>query len=428
MTARWPVGVAWLLTRAAVVWLLCTRERSVVGDVEYYQRSLEGISAVGVAHTLVEYPVPALGLLALPWGLLELLGRADDYVAVVAALALVTDAAYMVLLVHARRWSRHDHMRLGITPAEWLWLLAVPAMGATTYARFDLTPGVLVGVAVLYAAHRPAFAGMVAAVATGLKYWPVLVVPALAAPRDSRRKVLLAVAACGGLLALASLVAGGWARLFTPFTWQGDRGLQIESVAATPAMIGWALGPEPWSSAYTQHNAWEIFGPGVWLLLQISRAATIGLAVLLGLLFLRAWRRLHDPEDPGATDAVVWICLTAVSGFVVTSKVFSPQYLLWLLPAAAAGLLVVREAATWRRLLRWAAALLLAAALTHPFFPLWYGPLLHHDGLTIPMVTLLALRNAIVLALFVAAAREAWRGTGAARATQSRSPLVRGRG
>lgn len=407
--ARWPAVLVWAVTRGLTLWLLVDRERSVTGDVQYYRSSLDALAETGVGQTLVEYPVPGLGLLALPWALLELLGRPGLYAPTVATLALLTDAAFLGLLMHTRRWGRHDHTLAGITTAEWVWLLAVPALGATVYARFDLVPGILVGVAVLYAAHRPAVAAGIAAVATSLKYWPAIMLPSLAALRASRRRVAATVAAVGGVLALASLVSGGWERLFTPFTWQGDRGLQIESVAATPAMIGWALGPGPYSSAYTQHNAWEIFGPGVGLLLWLTRMATIALVVVLGLLWWRAWRSLADPSQGRAVDAVVWLCLAAVAGFIVTSKVFSPQYLLWLLPAAAAGLVAVRDEACWRRLRSWACLLVVATALTQPFFPLWYGPLLDHRESSLQMVALLAVRNALVLWLFLSAVREAWR-------------------
>jgi len=409
LRSTWPVALTWLATRGFVVWLLIDREHSVLGDVRYYADSLAAVNGHGLSQTLVEYPVPGALLVAFPYAVVDLLGHLSWYATLVSALAILTDAAFLGMLVRARFWGRHDHSWRGIMAAEWVWLLGVPALGATTYARFDLVPGILVGVAVLYAAHRPGFAGVMAAIATSLKYWPAMVLPALAAPRRSRMRVLTAIAGAGGLLAVASLVLGGWSRLFSPFTWQGDRGLQIESIAGTPAMMAWALFRRPWHTSDTSYNAWEVFGPGVHLLETVCQVGTIILALALGRLWWQAWRHLDHPRDEQVVDAVTWLVLAAVTGFIVTSKVFSPQYLLWALPAAAAGLAVVHDGQTWRRLAWWSGVLVLAMGMTQIFFPLWYTPLIHHIGWTIPYVALLAVRNLIVLGLCFFAFRESWR-------------------
>jgi hypothetical protein len=406
---RWPALLVWLGTRALLIWLLAQREHSVIGDLRYYADSLHDLHAQGVANTLVEYPVPGFALVALPYALLDQLGHVDKYTTLVPALAVLTDLAFLGMLMRARRWGRHDHSRWSVTAAEWVWLIGVPALGATAYARFDLMPGILVGVAVLYAAHRPAFAGVMAACATSLKYWPAMVLPAVAAPRQSRLRVLAGIAVAGGVLAIGSFLAGGWDRLFSPFTWQGDRGLQVESISSTPLMIIWSFAGHPWHVGNTPHNAVEIMGPGVSALEWVCRLATIVVALGLGWVWWTAWRHLEHPGDDEVVDAVVWMALAAVLGFVVTSKVFSPQYLLWALPAAAAGLAVLHDAETWRRLAKWSAWLVLACGMTHVFFPLYYGGLAYHTGWSIATVALLAARNLIIVCLFVAAFREAWR-------------------
>jgi hypothetical protein len=107
----------------------------------------------------------------------------------------------------------------------------------------------------------------------------------------------------------------------------------------------------------------------------------------------------------------VWVCLAAVSGYTVSSKVFSPQYLLWLLPMVAVGLLVDPSP----KLRAWASWLLVAAGLSHLVYPLLYRYLVIHSWQSVVVVPLLVGRNALVVVLFVVAAREAWRATGDVR-------------
>jgi hypothetical protein len=397
----WPVALAWLTTRALVVVLLLGVEHDVVGDPRYYALSLAQLPRLGIGHILVEYPVPALLLLALPYWLLQAIGAVGAYSGAIAVCALATDAVFGIALIRARSWRPGAPDLLGIRPAEWVWLLAVPALGATTYARFDLAPGILVGLALLYVAHRPRVAGVLATVAAGAKYWPAIVLPALLGPRRSRRPLTVGIGTAVLVLAALSVTVGGWHRVWTPLSFLRGRGLQIESVAATPAMLGFAVHPDRYRVSYAGSHAYEVTGPGVSGLLHAATAVTVVLALLLIGLWTLAARR------DASLDATVWLVLASVTGFVVTGKVFSPQYLLWLLPPAAAGLAVVRGSETRRRLLGWSAVLLVTAAATQVVFPLEYGDLLVATDHTLGTVLLLAARNVAVCALFLYAATEA---------------------
>jgi hypothetical protein len=176
-------------------------------------------------------------------------------------------------------------------------------------------------------------------------------------------------------------------------------------VLATPAMLAWWHDPLRWSVGYAPSNSYEVTGPLVGLLLD---AGTV-LSVLLVAGLAAAWGRLWVVRDRVTGPTALWLALAAVTGFVVTGKVLSPQYLLWLLPAAAAGLAVADSPL----LRRWTAGLLVAAALTQVVFPGYYGEItLAGDRVWLPVLAL-ALRNAVMVALLVVAARAAWRGLGA---------------
>ncbi len=389
------LAVAWAVTRLPVVELLRGRHSWVQGDLAYFQSSLEMAWQHGLAGTLVEYPLPGVAVIAVPWLLTGAVGWEDGYGTAVLVLSLAADAAWTLLL--AVRARRHR------TAAVAVWLAAVPALGATAYARFDLVPGLLVGVAVLLLGTHPTVAAAAGALATGVKLAPGLVLPALAAPAATRRGVVTTVAVLGGVLVSASWLAAGWSRLVSPLTWQAERGLHLESVAATPLVLGWAEQPDLYAVDMGPYNAFEVAGPGAGELLATSTVVSVLLLGLLAWLWLRAWRR------PGGVDleTVAWLALAGLSGFVVTSKVLSPQYLLWLLPAAAAAVAVSRG----RGAVAWAGLLVVATVLTQLVFPVLYGHLIAVTESTGVAVAVLAVRNGLLLVLAVWALVVSWRRT-----------------
>ncbi len=388
---------AWVVTRGLVLWLYLDRHSWVTGDIDYFARSLAAVPDEGLARTLVEYPLPGVLVVALPWLLVTMLDAPEAYAEAVLVLSMAADAAFLFLLARFGGAGRRA--------AVVVWLLAVPLLGATAYARFDLVPGVLAGTALLLLPVHPRAAAGAGALATGFKLWPALVLPALAAPAATRRAVLTVVGLVGGVLAVASLVVAGWGRLVSPLTWQSERGLQIESVAATPAMVGWAAFPDRYMVVFTQHNAFEVLGPATGLLVRLSEAAMLMLAAALVWLWAAAWRR----GQAVSARSVAWLALAAVSAFVVTSKVLSPQYLLWLLPLAAAATAVAGSVA----LRAWTALLLVATAATQVVFPELYSYVVAPGDLTGVAVLVLATRNLLLVAL------TAWAGVMAVRTLRS---------
>lgn len=387
------LAAGWLVSRAAVVWLLLGPHAWVNGDVSYFEQSLDALSQAGPAHTLVEYPLPAVGVLLVPWLAAAVTGL--GYAHLLTAAALATDLGFLALL----RWGSGPRWGLPCLA----WLLGVPLLGATSFARFDLVPGVLAGAALLLLVRRPGLALAAATVATAVKLWPALLLPGLLAAVRRSRNGLVLVAGLGGGIALLSVLVAGWGRLLSPLTYQADRGLQIESVAATPAVLSWWRDPSASQIFYAPSHSYEVTGPGVATLVALTTVAT--LLLVLGL--LAAWARLAVLVTSGrrlSPDGAVWLSLAAVTGFVVTGKVLSPQYLLWLLPMAAAGLAVTGPSRT--RLAVWTGLLLVACGLTQLVFPVWYGALTNRFGPVGLTVSLLAARNLLLLALLGAAVAE----------------------
>ena len=141
-------------------------------------------------------------------------------------------------------------------------------------------------------------------------------------------------------LALISLLTGGLTRLFSPLTWQSGRGLQIESIWATPLMLLRMVRPDQWVVEISRYQAYEIFGAGVGLWQTVSNVATVLGLVTIVVLWVRAFRM------PGGVTpvAVALVVLATVAVVIITNKTLSPQYLLWI-GGPIAALLLLRDGA-----------------------------------------------------------------------------------
>jgi glycosyl transferase family 87 len=403
------VVIAWLTTRVLIFAIFAVAERFMVGDVSYYHRKIAAMFNVGLARTLNEYPTPVAWILWLPYGLAG--GSRVGYLIAFIAFMLALDAAFTWALWQAAG-RRHD---LAID----FWLFYVLLVGALSYLRFDVLPAVLAGGALLAARRRPWVTGALTGLGAAIKLWPALLVPFFLTNRPGRKAAAWSFIGVGFGLALLSLITGGWSRLISPLTWQSDRGLQIESIWATPLMVARAVQPDRWIVDISKYQAYEIFGAGVKPLLMVSSLATVlGLLLIVGL-YVRCFR---DP-DPSPV-AIGLAIMTTVAIMIITNKTLSPQYLLWLGgPMAAVILLVPTATAAERQAIRRLALQLLGLALlTHLVFPLLYDGLLGRQGYVMIIVSTVvtAVRNLALLLFTAELWRMAWRTLALTRAGHTR--------
>lgn len=395
------VVVSWLVSRALILVVLAVAERFVVGDVFYYRRKIVGLFTAGLDGTLNEYPTPVTWILWLPYGITG--GTRTGYLIAFMVLMLALDALF-VLALWRSAGRRHDR-------SIDFWLVFVVLIGPLSYLRFDILPAVLAGGALLAARKRPWVTGALTGLGAAIKLWPALLIPSFLAFKRDRRPAGLAFVLVGFGLAAISLVLGGWARLVSPLTWQSGRGLQIESIWATPLMIARAVDPSTWPVNMSPFQAYEVFGPGVAPLLVVSNVATVlGLLVIVAL-FLRAFRA-HGSTPAG----IGLVILATVAIMTITNKTLSPQYLLWLGGPMAALLLMRHAASPAERIaiIHLARQLLVLALLTHLVYPLLYDGFLGRQGHVMIVVSTVvtALRNLALVAFTVEVCRFAWRFLG----------------
>lgn len=385
---------AWVLTRLATLLVTFGVSRAISGDVSYYAQSLLNLfSGLGVNQTLPEYPVPVLGILVPEF--MFAAGNATAFAVVFVGSMLILDATFTALL-----WHVSGHRR---STAVTFWLWFVPAVGPLSYFRFDLVPAVLVGAAVLAAIKHPALSGAMTAIGAALKLWPAILLPIFLIRQVDRRRVLVTFTAVGGSLALVSLLLGGVDRLLSPLQWQSGRGLQIESVPASPLMLIRSLDPENWLVLTSTFKSAEIFGTGVGVSLVFTKILFLAGLLLLGGLWLRA-----QALPAVSAETLAWLILATAAVMTVTNKVLSPQYVLWLGGPLAA--LMVR--APGDEMVRRAARLLMAiAVMTQLVFPVLYPHLMKDTHGTVVVTLLLVLRNVLLVRFTYIACRQVWRQT-----------------
>jgi hypothetical protein len=397
------IVLAWLAGRALVT-AEAIRRVQPPGELSYFVAVMQRWDVIGIQGTLREYPTPAAYLFRGVW-----LAAGSDKVAfgvLFVCIMLALDAVFTVLLWRAAR----PETRLS---AVAVWAGFVPLLGAITYVRFDLVPAVLAAVAVLWISRRPALSGAAVGLGAAVKLWPALLVLPLLGRPSSRRRVLLGFIVAGFGLAALSLVLGGWSRLVSPLGYQSGRGLQIESVLATPVMVLWGAGSAAYKITLTKYHSWDITGPGAGVLATGTTVATA-----LGLLFLAwlAFRVVKHKVTDQATIALLALVTTAV--MMITNKVLSPQYLIWLGPVLVTliavhgptpetfpdqGLGAGRETVSRQSLRTITLLTLIATVLTHVIYPMGYANIVRHTPASLGTALILATRNATLVVLTVAA-------------------------
>ncbi|MFE0135344.1 glycosyltransferase 87 family protein [Streptomyces sp. NPDC059037] len=326
-----------------------------------------------------QYP-PAAALAVLSPALLPFLGYGTAFF----VLALLADALVIGLLLYAGR--RPGKSLRG----AWVWVAGVALLGPTVYARYDLMVTAVAVAALLAGARHPRTMGALAGFGALLKGWPVLLLVGTPRGRATRRSWGAAAGTALGL-ALAFLVTMPGALAF--LTFQRDRGTEVESLGALVFHVARHFG---WNGqVQLNYGSVEFIGPYVPLVSTAAQALSVAACcwLLLWRLRARAW----------SAGTVADAAFVAVLLFTVTSRVISPQYMVWLVGGAAVCL-----AFRTSRMVLPARLVLAATFVTFLEFPVWFSHVVASDPLGI---ALLFVRNGLLVAAALLACRSLWRRT-----------------
>ncbi|MFI8517318.1 glycosyltransferase 87 family protein [Streptomyces sp. NPDC085481] len=382
---RLALAVLWLLTRAGMLLLLWRDNlgiRGVASEVYVLYRQWYGQFAQGTfppGDVAWQYP-PGAGLVIMSPGLVPWLTYFQGFV----LLTLIADAAVTAALAHA------DSDRL--THGAWYWAAGLPLLLHTPLARYDVQTTALAVLALLAlksrssAAHR--LGGALAGLGAMVKVWPALTLIGTPRGRTTREAWTAAAVTAAVLLATLALFFSGSLGFLRQ---QGHRGVQIESLGGTALALAKATGAWPGTVQF-RYGAFEYVGPYVSTIGHLALLLTVAAFIWLLLWRLQA-RRWTEATPLDAAFAAVLL-------FTVTSRVISPQYLIWLLGLGAVCL-------TSRRTVMRPVALLLlpAAALSALAYPVLYDDVLAG---TPAGLTVMTLRNGVLLAAAALAARRLW--------------------
>ncbi|MFE2010095.1 glycosyltransferase family 87 protein [Streptomyces sp. NPDC059491] len=381
------LAAVWLLTRAGML-LLLLRDSLGIGGVgrevalyeHWYGQFTQGTFPPG--DVTWQYP-PGAGLVIMSPGILPWLTYFQAFV----ALTLLADAVVTLAL------ARADSARL--THGAWIWVCGLPLLLHLPLARYDVQTTALAVLALLAIGARSTAAhqlgGALAGIGAMVKVWPVLTL--IGTPRGRTTREAWTAAAVTALALLATL-ALFFSESLGFLRQQGSRGIQIESLGGTALAVAHASGAWPGRVEF-RYGAFEYVGPYVSSLGHLALLLTV---VALGWLLL--WRlRAHRWTAATPLDAA----FTAVLLFTATSRVISPQYMIWLIGLAAVCL-------TSRRTVMRPVALLLlpAAGLSALAYPVLYADVIAG---TPTGVTVMVLRNGLLLAAALLAARRLWTST-----------------
>ncbi|WP_183154880.1 glycosyltransferase family 87 protein [Streptomyces shenzhenensis] len=382
------LAALWLTTRALMLWLLAHDSAPLLGRgavarevwrLYFHWYGLLSHGAFPAHDTLWQYP-PGAGAVLLSPALLPGLTYFQAFV----ALTLAADA--VIALALAGAGTRAGRSLLGAA----LWTGGLPLLLHIPLARYDIQVTALAVISLLTLSRSTRACGVFAALGALVKVWPALVL--LGTPRGRPTRSAWTWAAGAGAVTLGLFVF-----VFTdPLSFlrqQSGRGVQIESLGGTALSLARHAG---WSGRVRyRYGAMEFTGPYVSAVAEVSLALTA--AALCVLLLWRVRARRWSEATP--FDAA----LCAVLLFTVTSRVISPQYLVWLLGLAAVCL-TSRHTAQ-----RPVAALVVAAsAVSAVVYPTLYGEVIR---CTWTGSLLMLLRNGLLVTAAGLSLVRLWRAT-----------------
>jgi hypothetical protein len=349
-------------------------------DLSLYRQAGESIlrGEVPYRNFFIEYPPGSLPAFVPPALFSASQASYINLFSLEMALTLV-----VTLLLTALGARRLGGSGTWILPAA-TFVLAALLLYPVAVTRYDAVVALTLGLAVFFATLGGRYLPLAYAslgLGTAAKFVPLLAVLPLALTRRGVAR------GCGVFLAVVALFFVPFALLgrrglLQSFAYQAERGLQVESLAASVLMFLHSA-----KSIVFEHGAFEVRGEGAGLATSLTPILTLLLLAVTGFAMWWEFRRCGGLE----VGAFPRHAAALILAFMLGSRVLSPQYLIWLLPLVplSAGGLVGTIICV----------LFLAACFTTTLvFPIHYADLL---SFRYPGPELLVARNLLLVTLWI---------------------------
>jgi len=351
------------------------------GDLSLYNYwAFQVDNGTGVYGLVTEWVYPALAFVPI-WiaGAINIVSYEISWLVLVFAL----NTAAILLMV---RPTTNGKLFFG-THASWAFIAALFLLGPVAVSRIDSVSSALaIFGLVAISRNSKGIAAALFTIAGWIKIWPIALFLAMAAAFKNRVQTFVVASAISATVITIGLLAGG-TKVFSFVTQQQERGIQIESVMATPWM---------WLAKF---GSAKLFFDDVILTNQVSgdfvqELASVSNYILFGALAITAFlavRAVRSGRD--RTEVFVLAALTGVLDLIVFNKVGSPQFMIWLTVALVA--LVYFGINKSKLALAMGSAILLLTQLVYPVF---YIQLLGLETMPLGLVTF---RNLLLVALLI---------------------------
>ncbi len=324
------------------------------------------------------------------------------------ALAFLISLAYLACLWVAYRIWQHlpAARRLSWHTLLLLSLAGIGALGQIYVVRLDVFPSLVVLLAIwTFLERRWLLSAVWMAVGVLTKGYAIVLAPvfALVLLRQAQYRALAVATTTVVTILLITNIWLGWITdgvYWESFRYHAARGLQIESMYALVPYLGNLLFDVP-IKVYEEYNSMNIamVNGGGWLLTASSILPVVAMTTLCFMF----WRVLRARDISNATPLLVVRTATLfVFLFILTFKVLSPQFLIWLTP-----LLYLIGPRHYKAFFATFLGLLFVTQMIWPGFYFLLEEA-HPIG-----VTMLLVRNLGLVALFAWMMAEWWKDSGA---------------
>ena len=287
------------------------------GDVDLYNFWAKGLvkGIFPIDDPMWQYPPLAGVVFAIPqWIFGNALTGFIIFMVIFDLLILIT-----LLIAGLNRFKfNYSSTSLNGLSGAWFWVLWPVLMGPLSLTRFDMVPTFFALLALIVLSNKkmhPCLSGFLLGIGALVKLWPMLLF--VIYPKKAIKKVSTSFVST---LVLMILFMSTWSVGFSNFlNNQTSRGLQVESIAATPFVLGKLFGANvEYPFRYGSLEVQALYANEIGFLLNLFT-----LIVFMILFILNYQNRLNNLNLFDKALVIVMIS-------IALSRVFSPQFWVWI--------------------------------------------------------------------------------------------------